>query len=317
MRYFPTFFVALSLFCLVAVGVPNLAAGPREVRPMPLLEPDFSQLPAENPHLVYRYNFGERPPLEDLYEPESLVSPAAQPADGGAHITDTSAYPYSAIVNLNMNYGDYWTSCSGALVNNNHTVLTAAHCIYDWADGWPDQVIVMPGRDSGSKPFGEHVAYNLAVPDAWIDYHNNWEDWGIVILEPIDDGAPGMFDDFAVTRTDFYVDRLFQTAGYPGDTHPGHEMWWDVGEFGERYLSYGVTFDFRMTEGVPFSCEHGQSGSTVFTEVDDELVSVAVLFGGGCWCVPIDEQIHDRLHDFNCGGCLIDLTCYPKSAIDF
>src|SRR5689334_13822760 len=83
-----------------------------------------------------QHAIGELEPLEDRCTPTIFGNPIS-----------SEAYPYSAATKIYAYWAasDSWYLASGTMVDSYH-VLTAAHVIYDNAEGgYADKVIVLPG----------------------------------------------------------------------------------------------------------------------------------------------------------------------------
>src|SRR5262249_15286184 len=101
---------------------------------------------------------GPRPPYRLTLEPlEERLTLSIQP------VADTTGYPYSAAVQLDVNNHGHTITCSGAMIDPTH-VLTAAHCLYDPALGIADTVTVFAGRNGENvTPFGAVSGVRWAV----------------------------------------------------------------------------------------------------------------------------------------------------------
>ncbi|RIK18768.1 MAG: hypothetical protein DCC52_15630 [Chloroflexi bacterium] len=66
----------------------------------------------------------------------------------------TTVFPYSAIVELEIDFPYGSVLCSGWMIGPD-TVATAAHCLYySGLGGWAQNVMAYPGRDGTLAPFG-------------------------------------------------------------------------------------------------------------------------------------------------------------------
>lgn len=85
--------------------------------------------------------------------PDSVIGP-----DGRTQITNTSAYPNSAIAFLEVNFPGGSGSCTGWFMSKNR-LATAGHCVYESSlGGWATSITVYPGRNGGTAPFGSYSA---------------------------------------------------------------------------------------------------------------------------------------------------------------
>jgi glutamyl endopeptidase len=117
------------------------------------------------------------------------------PAGIGSLVTNTTAYPNRAamqvlsIWDVNRNgvrdNGDVVSQGSAAMVSS-HQALTAGHVIYDndpstpWS-GFATWVMVTPGKNGSSAPYGTVWARRLTVPTSWAQ-GNYLSDIGVIHL---------------------------------------------------------------------------------------------------------------------------------------
>jgi V8-like Glu-specific endopeptidase len=199
-----------------------------------------------------------RPTLEPLEERLALSLTA---------LTDTTTYPGSAAVQMEIDFHGHLISCSGALIDPDH-VLTAAHCLYDPTYGMADSVTVYAGRNGTNvEPFG--VAYGTQ----WVVHANYVQgpyagrsefDLGLIAL----DRKLGMTVGYLGVSAQ-YPDSYFNNGGnlvileYPGDTHSG------VNEYlgGGPALNADANNVYWNLSDIPI--EHGSSGSPVYVKADD------------------------------------------------
>ncbi len=183
-------------------------------------------------------------------------------------VTDTSSMPYSAIVQIIAYFPDGNSFLGSGFLIGENDVLTAAHVLYDDDHGGlATEVIVTPGLDGDTKPFGEIHAVELAVPEGWKDSEDNDYDYAVIGLESAAGYGAGWFTYSSLPDAQF-ADLLY-TAGYPGD-HGGEN----------QYLSSG-TVDYTYSNIYYFDDDldliPGQSGGPLFSSDNDAYNVVGVV----------------------------------------
>jgi len=151
---------------------------------------------------------------------DAPVAPAAAPgqeagiesiigADNRYQITNTTTYPYSAIVHVTSSIG----GCTGWLIGNN-TVATAGHCVYG-NSGWATNVRVYPGRNGSSTPYGSCGYTRLYTVNGWTSSRSPEYDYGAIKLNCTIGNSTGWFgfrwQSASLTGQPSYI------SGYPGD----------------------------------------------------------------------------------------------------
>ncbi len=149
--------------------------------------------------------------------------------DNRTRVTDTSAFPYSAIARVEAidDAGQLAEVCSGALVGPD-AVLTAGHCLWNPESGaWAKHIRVVPGKDGTSEPFGAAFATDWWVPDGFIATGGNADfDWGLIRLPDDRLGRAARWFAMSVLDDDALAAGGFAPAiaGYPAD-EPEGTMW--------------------------------------------------------------------------------------------
>lgn len=192
--------------------------------------------------------------------------------DDRARVTQTSVFPFSAVVFLELldEEGGYLGSCSGTLIGPD-TVLTAGHCLWDkQAKDWiPGGIRVVPGKDGDFEPFGDVYAENFWVPDTFAAMGDADWDWGVVKLA----------DDLITLDTGWMTLAVLDTAtltapgfapaivGYPAD-RPLGEMW------GHSLTAFGLVDRFRLYYEIDTGI--GQSGAAIWSYSEGEHLGKVV-----------------------------------------
>lgn len=173
--------------------------------------------------------------------------------DNRVQITSTTSAPYRMIVHIELKD----MSCTGFMVSRD-TVLTAAHCLYDYwgGAGWTGTpYTVRPGRNGNTAPYGQCSGWanDTWVPTDWINTGEQRFDIGAIKLTCNIGDQTGWFNIFA---NDNYsqVGSSVTTTGYPGDK-PYGTMWWAPGTVNTQSF-WAMTFSNDVA--------NGQSGSPLF-----------------------------------------------------
>lgn len=149
-------------------------------------------------------------------EPVAAVASPGQEAgiqsvigtDSRYRITTTTSFPYRAIVHITSSIG----GCSGWMISAN-TVATAGHCIHNGS--WATNVVVYPGRNGSTTPYGSCTARQLYAVSGWTSSRNRNYDYGAIKLNCSVGSQTGVFG-YRVSTTSLNGQASY-TAGYPGD----------------------------------------------------------------------------------------------------
>ena len=222
----------------------------------------------------------------------------------------TRVFPTTVSPHRSIAYLEAWDdeqeigySCTATFIGP-RTLLTAAHCI--WVDefgGWPDRVIIAPGKDGDANPFGFELASSLWVPNGWASTTGNsvqrfqW-DFGLINL-PSDAignmvGALeiGIFSDATLEGDNFNP----VTSGYPGDKTRG-----------TQWASTAPAFDRVNANHLINSIDafQGQSGSPFWGANDGRIVGIISFETRTTnYALRINQRVVDGLLD----GCVL-LSC--------
>jgi hypothetical protein len=122
------------------------------------------------------------------------ASPRTRPVAKAAIDGQEQAYPYDTTLTPARQIGRFMftggdggdSHCSGTLVaaENQSTVITAAHCLYEIEEGWDKSGYFCPGYRAGRCELGRWPARLFAVETPWFTARNRSYDVGVVLLEP-------------------------------------------------------------------------------------------------------------------------------------
>lgn len=229
---------------------------------------------AEQPGGYTRHALG----LTTVHDPEvdeptdaPVTGETVHGSDDRIRVFDTTVQNLRSIAWLEMydEFGEALGTCTGTLIGPD-AVLTAAHCLYG-EDGWVADIVVVPGKNGSTEPFGYQFGIDWWVPDQWIDDDMNSDyDWGIIKLP---DYALANLVGYrplgALTTDTLWRDDIVPAiVGYPGDKPEG-QMWLGAAEVFDEvedtYLGYDI-------DTAP-----GQSGSAVIAIGDNPNTSGLIV----------------------------------------
>ncbi|MCB5956120.1 Ig-like domain-containing protein [Enterococcus sp. CWB-B31] len=135
--------------------------------------------------------------------------------DDRVKVTDTTQYPYSAVVRtVATGNGHNGGQGSGALINSN-LVLTCAHAVFNLENGFAN-VHVTPGNSTTEPkiPFGKTESKKVYIPKAYRDNPTIEEDIALIQLENSIGTQTGWM---GITYfEDYYSYGNYTVTGYPG-----------------------------------------------------------------------------------------------------
>lgn len=105
------------------------------------------------------------------------------------------------------------------------TIITAGHCVFDPATllGFATSILVTPGRNGGSMPFGQVAATRFRTLQPWIDSADPNFDIGAISLDTSLGNQVGFFSAAARPASQLQT-RLAHISGYPENPGSGVEQ---------------------------------------------------------------------------------------------
>jgi glutamyl endopeptidase len=189
--------------------------------------------------------------VDNLNDPSGTGRESVIGTDERTQITDTTVYPYRAVVRITFSAG----SCSGWLIGRN-TVATAGHCVADGGTNTfydPKSYRITPGQNGTTKPYGTCGATKLFSVTGWTSSGDEAFDYGAIKLSCNVGDTVGWFGFFWQSASLAGHDAT--VTGYPGDKPFGTDW--------THTLSIAVSEDnqlFYQIDTAP-----GQSGSPVWS----------------------------------------------------
>ncbi|CUB51050.1 Extracellular metalloprotease precursor [Bacillus subtilis] len=199
--------------------------------------------------------------------PSNILTHSIIGRDDRIRVTDTTLYPYRAIVHLVIQFnGQEVYGCTGALISKD-TVFTAGHCVYNKKlGGWAKNVIVTPGRNGNQAPYLPYSWTKLYSVSGWTDDGDSEFDYGAIKLN----GSPGDYTGwlgYRTTNVESPKGLLAVVPGYPCDKvgNEKYTMWTDYGPIegtSPRMLTYRMD-TYGCQSGAPVYHDYSRTGVTI------------------------------------------------------
>jgi V8-like Glu-specific endopeptidase len=213
--------------------------------------------------------------------------------DDRVQVTNTTDSPFRRICHLSIKAGDGSSFLGTGFFIGPRTIITAGHCVFDRDHGgWPQQIIVSPGRNGSSKPFGQFIATSFCSVEGWTENQDRDCDYGVIHLSK-NDNVPqvgcfgfGIFSDQALSN------KQLSVAGYPGDKPSGTMMF-----HSRKAVAVNPTTIVYDIDTVG-----GQSGSAVY---DENRRAVAIHTNGassGNSATRITQPVFNNLSKWRAQG---------------
>lgn len=211
---------------------------------------------------------------EASFGPAEAVPEIVHGADDRVRIVNTKSYPWRAHASLRITAADdsLWIG-TGWFVGPN-LLVTAGHVVYiknsglPGRDGWVKRMVVMPGRDGATLPYGSVNGSRFWTVTGWANGGNAEYDYGAIEIDQPLGNTTGWFGFGNWANLKNVGGNI---SGYPGDKPAGTQ--WYAGRRIDSVSSRKVFYDID-TAG-------GQSGSAVYRFINGGRYGIAVHAYGG------------------------------------
>ncbi|MQA31261.1 MAG: trypsin-like serine protease [Luteitalea sp.] len=136
--------------------------------------------------------------------------------DSRQRVQPTTKYPQRATAYITSSIG----SCTGWFAGPD-LVVTAGHCVHTGGPGgsWANNVVVHPGRNDATSPYGSFAAQSLHSVIGWTNSSNEEYDYGAINLTSNIGNTVGWYGYYWQTASLDNAPAIIN--GYPGDKASG------------------------------------------------------------------------------------------------
>lgn len=219
--------------------------------------------------------------LEIAQPPKNIIG-----EDNRIEVTDVNAFPYSAVVHLEIEYQDgTQAKGTGAFVGET-LILTAGHIVYEPEHGWVSSVTAKPGGSASS--FETASAVSAASTLGWVTDPTSVSVYEYGLIEVDKKLNAGMFG-LASLTDETLSEVVLMHLGYSGDK-PDGSLWSSHGVAGSKTSEW-----FKHT----MDSVSGNSGGPIMQQTDLSYI-VGVHYGNivGDDDYNIAARVNQRVIDF-------------------
>ncbi len=195
-------------------------------------------------------------------------------ADDRVKINNTAATPWSGICHLEITAKTGARFIGTGWLISPRCVITAGHCVHiRSAGGWASQVVVSPGRNGSTFPFGRVSSARFSALPRWVSHADRNFDCACIILPRPARSSTGTapFNFRYAVKSDAGIRaRALNLSGYPGDK--GGITQWFHARGAQSVTPSVITYDVD-TAG-------GQSGSPVWHLENNVRTAVGIHTNG-------------------------------------
>ena len=141
-------------------------------------------------------------------------------ADTRQRVQPTTLYPQRATAYITSSIG----SCTGWFAGPD-LVMTAGHCVHSGGPNgsWATNVVVYPGRNEASSPYGSFNAQSLHSVAGWTNSSDEQDHDGAINLSATIGNTVGWYGYYWQSATLNNAPTIIN--GYPGDKSPTASQW--------------------------------------------------------------------------------------------
>jgi V8-like Glu-specific endopeptidase len=211
---------------------------------------------------------------EASFGPPGPVQESVLGTDDRIQITNTNFYPWRAHASLRITAADNTMWIGTGWFVGPKLLVTAGHVVYiknsgvPGRDGWVKRIVVMPGRNGATLPYGSVTSSSFWTVVGWANNADHEYDYGAIVLNQPLGNTTGWFGFGNWSNLDNVGGNI---SGYPGDKPAGTQ--WYAGRRIDSATSRKVFYDID-TAG-------GQSGSAVYRFWMGGRYGVAIHAYGG------------------------------------
>ena len=211
---------------------------------------------------------------EASFGPPDAWAETVHGADDRFQITNTAGYPWRAHASLRITAADNSVWIGTGWFVGPRLLVTAGHVVYiknsgvAGRDGWVQKIVVMPGRNGGTLPFGSATTSNFWSVVGWATDGDGEYDYGAIVLGESLGDRTGWLGFGNWPSLDGVHANI---SGYPGDK-PAGTQWYAA-----------RTIDSASTRKVFYDIDTagGQSGSAVYRFANGSRYGIAIHAYGG------------------------------------
>jgi V8-like Glu-specific endopeptidase len=211
---------------------------------------------------------------EASFGPPDAVPETVHGADDRTQVTNTGAYPWRAHASLRITAADNSLWIGTGWFVGPRLLVTAGHVVHiknsgvTGRDGWVQKIVVMPGRNGGTLPYGSSTSSSFWSVLGWTNNGEDEYDYGAIVLGDSLGDQTGWFGFGNWSSLNGVGGNI---SGYPGDK-PAGTQWYAA-----------RTIDSATTRKVYYDIDTagGQSGSAVYRFSKGGRYGIAIHAYGG------------------------------------